>query len=122
MNPYLKYKEQSVMTMTPGEMVVRLFEEAVKQLTVARAAINNQKLETANSALLKSQNIIRHLRATLNMQVEISHNLAMLYDFFIRQIIQCNVKKDTQPIDAIIPMLTELKDSFAQAEKLARID
>lgn len=122
MNPYLKYKEQSVMTMTPGEMVVRLFEEAIKQLTIARSAINNHKIETANSSLLKSQNIIRHLRSTLNMQYEISNNLAMLYDFFINQIIQSNIKKDTQPIDDIIPMLTELKDSFAQAEKLARID
>ncbi len=122
MNPYLKYKEQSVMTMTPGEMVVRLFEEAIKQLTMAHSAINNHKIETANSSLLKSQNIIRHLRSTLNMQYEISNNLAMLYDFFISQIIQSNIKKDTQPIDDIIPMLTELKDSFAQAEKLARID
>lgn len=122
MNPYLKYKEQSVMTMTPGEMVVRLFEEAIKQLTMARSAINNHKIEAANAALLKSQNIIRHLRSTLNMQYEISGNLAMLYDFFIRQIIESNIKKDPQPIDAIIPMLTELKDSFAQAEKLARID
>lgn len=122
MNPYLKYKEQSVMTMTPGEMVVRLFEEAIKHLAIARSAINNHKIETANSSLLKSQNIIRHLRSTLNMQYEISNNLAMLYDFFISQIIQSNIKKDTQPIDDIIPMLTELKDSFAQAEKLARID
>lgn len=120
MNPYAKYKEQSVMTMTPGEMVVRLFEETVKQLMVANTAIKSNKLEVANNALLKSQNILRHLRSTLNMQVELSVSLAALYDFFIQKIIECNTKKDVKIIEPIIPMLGELRDSFAQAEKLAR--
>lgn len=122
MNPYAKYKEQSIMTMTPGEMVVRLFEEIIKQLTLGKAALKNHKFAEANSAFIKSQDILRHLKGTLNMQYPISANLAKLYDFFIFKIIECNMKKQDSDLDAIISMLSELKDSFAKAEKLARME
>ena len=115
LNPYQKYQQQSVMTMTPGEMLTRLFDELIKQLSAFKE-FNSQ----ANDALQRAQRILRHLDATLDRQYEVSHGLSALYDYFIRRTVEANLRKDDAPIDEILPMVTELRDSFIQADRLAR--
>ena len=83
--------------------------------------IEDKDAGAANLALQKSQNILNYLRATLDMKYEVSQSLSSLYDFFIRQVIAANVRKDAAPLLDIIPLIGELKDTFTQAEKLARI-
>lgn len=120
-NPYDKYKEQSVMTMTPGEMVVKLYEEIINQLNRAVISIEDGNVSAANASLQKSQRIFNHLRATLDSRYEVAGNLGQLYEFFLSQIVKANIKKDAKPVEEILPMVTELKETFAQAERLARM-
>lgn len=116
-----RYTQQSVLTMTQGEMVVKLYAEVEKQLSLAAAGIKDGDIAGTNRCLQKSQRILRHLMGTLDMNIELSHNLYSLYDYFIRRTIDANVKKDVKAIEEILPMVHELKDAFAQAEKLSRI-
>lgn len=121
MNPYAKYQQQSVMTMTQGEMLVKLYDEILKQLNGAVAYLAENDYGKANQALQKAQRIVSHLRATLNFKYDISRNLDSLYDYFNRKLVDANISKNPAPINEVIPMIGELKDSFAQAERLARI-
>jgi flagellar protein FliS len=120
-NPYAKYQEQSIMTMTQGEMVVRLYDEINNQLNRAILSIEQKDLMKGNQALQKAQRIIKHLKATLNYNYEVAGGLSQLYDYFNNQIINANIKKDTQFLQEIIPFVVELRDTFAQGERLARI-
>lgn len=119
-NPYDVYKQQSILTMTQGEMLNKLFEEIVKQLSCAQLYIEEKDVGKANQALQKAQRILNHLRATLDFQYDVSNNLAALYDFFIQKIIQANIKKDAGPIQEILPMIQDLQATFIQADKIAR--
>ena len=119
-NPYQAYKQQSVMTMTQGEMLNKLYEEAVKQLSFAEVYMKDKDYTKINDALQRAQRILNHLRATLNFDYEISNNLSALYEFFISKIIEANVKKKPEPIREILPMVKELQEAFAQADKQAR--
>lgn len=120
-NPYEKYKQQSVMTMTQGDMVKLLFEEALKQLERGARCINSKDYSGSNDALQRVQKIFNHLLGTLDFQYEISQNLSSLYEFFNYKIIQANIRKDFREIEDILPMVIELKDTFALADKQARI-
>ena len=120
LNPYQKYQQQSVMTMTPGEMLTRLFDELIKQLSAFKEFNSQKDYAQANDALQRAQRILRHLDATLDRQYEVSHGLSALYDYFIRRTVEANLLKDDAPIDEILPMVTELRDSFIQADRLAR--
>lgn len=120
-NPYDKYKEQSIMTMTPGEMVVRLYEEIINQLNRGIICIEGKDFDGANKALQKAQKILNHLTSTLDYKYDISKGLAQLYDFFKFKIIDGNVKKTSEPLKEILPLVVDLKDTFAQGEKLARM-
>lgn len=120
-NPYETYKQQSVMTMTQGEMLLKLYDETIIQLSAAEIYIGDKNIEKTNQALQKSQKIINYLKATLDFQYDISNQLSALYDFFVRQIVSANIHKDAAPIHEIIPLVTELRDSFAQAAKQAHM-
>lgn len=121
-NPYSRYQEQAVMTMTPGEMVVRLYEEMINQLNRGVSFLEAGNLSEANNALQKSQRIIKHLLATLNFRYEAAHGLSALYQFFNRRIIDGNIKKDASPLKEILPLIIDLKDTFAKAERLSRMN
>ncbi len=119
-NPYESYKKQSVMTMTPGDMLLMLYDEAIKECTVAKIALEKKNYSEVNRAMQKVQRILVHLKDTLDFKYEISNNLAALYDYFIRQTTTANIKKDGAPLDEIIPMLQELRDTYSEADKRSR--
>lgn len=120
-NPYSRYQEQAIMTMTPGEMVVRLYEEVINQLNRGILSLESGNLEEANTALQKCQRIFKHLLSTLNQKYEVSQGLFALYNFFNSRIIDGNIRKSSAPLQEILPLVIDLKDAFAQAEKKSRM-
>lgn len=119
-NPYQVYKQQSVMTMTQGEMLGKLYEEIVKQLRFAQVYIGEKDYGKTNDALQRAQRILNHLKATLDHQYEVAGNLEALYNYFLQQIVSANIKKSAQPLEEVIPMVEELGEAFAQADRQLR--
>lgn len=120
-NPYDNYKQQSVMTMTGGEMLVKLYDETIKQMNSARRSIETNDIAATNLSLQKCQRILNYLNSTLDKKYPVSESLASLYDFFLRQTVTANIRKDTALLDEMVPMISELRDTFVQAEKLSRM-
>ncbi len=120
LNPYQKYQQQSVMTMTAGEMLLKLYDEVITQLTAVRQFNEEKDYPRSNEALKKAQRILTYLNQTLDFQYEISNSLSALYDYFLRRLVDANLHKDNGPVDEVLPMIVELRDTFAQADKAAR--
>lgn len=119
-NAYSAYKKQSILTLTPMEIVVRLYDEAEKQINKAIIYIDSKDYAGANTSLQKSQNIVNALRSVLDMKIPISTQLDALYDFFNRQLIEANVKKDVEILKQLLPQLAELRDAFAQVAAMPK--
>ena len=120
MNPYAAYKKQSVTTATPMEIVVKLYDEAERQLNRAIVYIDGKDYESANAALSKAQDVIDALRSVLDINLPIGQNLDALYIYFSKQIIMANAKKDTGMIKELLPMLSELRDAFNQVSAMSQ--
>ena len=72
-NPYSAYKKQSVQTMTPVELIIKMYSETERQLAIAVCAIEEVKdIKKSNDALIKAQEILGALRGALDMSVPIS--------------------------------------------------
>ena len=119
-NPYSTYKKQSITTLTPVEIVVKLYSETERQLNRAVFFIDQKNYHDANLALTKAQDCINALRSVLDMDIPVSKNLDALYEYFNREIIAANVKKDTAKIKAIIPQIDDLRDAFAQVSAMPK--
>ncbi len=120
MNPYEKYQQNMVATMTQGEMLLKLYDETLKQMDIARASIRSGKIPVMDAAIQKTERIFRYLRSALDFRFPVSNNLAKLYDFFGTQLVMASVKKDVKHLDDIEPLVRELRDTFDQAARIDR--
>lgn len=121
-NSYAKYQEQSVMTMTHGEMLVKLYDGAVRQIRQASSCIEQKQFAQANDAFQKAQRIIAYLRATLDFKYEISAELDRFYQFFIEELLNANLRKDVSKLPEIVDLILELREAFEQGERIARME
>lgn len=120
-NPYSAYKKSSVSTMTPVEVVIKLYAEIERQLAIAISCIEEKKDNgKANEAFLKAQECITALREALDMSIPISNNLEQLYVFFYKEMIKANIHKDCTEIKKIIPMIADLRDAFTQISQMTK--
>lgn len=118
-NLYQQYKSQSIQTLTQGELVVKLFDEASKQVSMAIFLAASDSVRSYNS-IAKAQRIIKELRNSLDMRYAISNELNDMYLFLIDQLNIANGNKDVDLLKQLLSLIDDLKDTFKQAERLAR--
>ncbi|MGN0940992.1 MAG: flagellar export chaperone FliS [Selenomonadaceae bacterium] len=114
------YKRQQILTATPEALTLMLYNGALRFMTEGREAIEKNKIEEANTALQKAQNIITEFRVTLNMDYEISHQLMPLYNYVYDRLVEANMKGDLKQLDEAKNIITELRDAWAAAMVKAR--
>ena len=120
LNPYQQYQEQSIKTASPGELTLMLYNGCIKFINQAKQFIEQKDIEKANNAIVRAQDIIQELLVTLNMDYEISKNLAALYDFMYRRLIDANISKDVEALDEVLDLVTELRDTWKEVIKKTR--
>ena len=119
-NPYAQYKRQSVETMTPVEVVIRLYSEIEKQCAIGMDFVEKKNYAKSNDAFIKAEDCIDALRETLDMSIPISKNLDDLYVFFYKTIVKANIHKDLTDLKKVVPMITELRDAWTQISQMTR--
>lgn len=102
------------MTATPEELTLMLYNGAIKFVNIAKLSIEDKNIKKAHEALIRAQDIITELNATLNMDYEISKNLRSLYEFMLDQLVDANIKKEIEPLDEVLELLTELRDTWKE--------
>ena len=111
---YNAYKKNEVTTKTPGQIVVMLYDGAVKFLKQAIEALDNDDMLRKGDRINKAIAIIEELNVSLDLEVggEVATNLRSLYTFFRGQLIAANIEKDKAKIEEVIKMMKSLGDSW----------
>ncbi|MEZ0536945.1 flagellar export chaperone FliS [Caldicellulosiruptoraceae bacterium PP1] len=120
MDAVLKYQQDRIMTTPPEELTLMLYDGCIRFIKLAIAAIEENKFDKANENIIKAENIITELMSTLDMNYEVSNNLYSLYDFIFRWLVQGNIKKDKSFLEDALSIVQDLRDTWAEAIKIAR--
>ena len=123
-NLYQQYKAQSLQTLTRGEVVVKLLEAASKQISTAiflTSGEDDGNSVKAFNCIVKAQKIIQTLDLSLDMQYDISKDLRDMYLFIHENLGQAITKKDAKLMKELLSLVDDLKVTFRQADKLARV-
>ena len=114
-----RYRETEVLTATPGQLVVLLFDHLVVSLGRAKLAMVNGEFELQGDHLEKSRNILTELLVTLDRERggEIAINLSALYSFLLGELVQVGVRADQARLDRVTHMIAELRNAFAEASQ-----
>ena len=118
MNPYASpaaYRESSVMTASPEQLVVMLYDGAGRFLRQADAAYGEGALEHAHDRMSRGEAIIDELLATLDMdQGQIAERLQAIYVYCKRCLLEGRRDRDVTKIRLVVQLLGELREAWAQ--------
>ena len=117
MNAYQMYRQTQTQTAAPGELVVMLYQGAVRFVSAGIEAIESKDVKSAHESLLRAQDIINELAESLDFDRggDVARNLASLYEFFGRQLIEANLRKDAKPAHDVLSLLRELLPAWQTA-------
>lgn len=117
MKGYQQYKEQSVNTMTQGELLLLLYDELYKRLSQAELMLDQQNYPVHEASIERAVAIIDYLDSTLDHQYPISRNLAQLYEYFTYELGRAKIGRRKEVLSGVKSMVGELRDAFRQAQK-----
>ena len=110
------YRSVRINTATQGKMIVMLYDEIIRQIECAREelAARSRRYDKISAALVKARDVVTELMVSLDLDKgqEIAKSLFGLYQFFNSKLIEANVKKEAAPLDAIFPLITDLRASW----------
>ena len=119
-NPYQTYQQNSVMTASPQELTLMLYNGCLKFIRLSKKAMVEKNYEVKNTNIIKAQNIVQELRITLNQDIEISNNMAQLYEYMYTRLIDANMKNNLETLEEVEGYVVELRDTWKQVMQLAK--
>ena len=116
-----QYQAQAVLTASPGQLVLMLYDGALKFMRQATEAFSPEvdevrRISQVHTALERAGNIIAELQSNLDLEVggEYAANLDRLYDYYQRRLHEANMRKDAHIIAEVLTLVTELRDGWAE--------
>lgn len=115
------YRSNSILTASPGQLVLMLFDGALSALAIARVACDDvdggpRRFETIHTQITKAQRIIAELQGTLNLEAggEFASTMYRLYDYYDRRLMEANMKKQSAPIAEVERLLGDVRNAWAE--------
>ena len=118
-NAYQESKRYAIESLSKGEVVVKLFEEASKQIKMAILLTEREEFVKSFNCIAKGQKIISSLMLSLDMQYPISIELNEMYSFIFAKLGEANASRDIELLKSLLALIVDLKDSFKEAEKIS---
>lgn len=110
------YRENTVLSATPEQLVVMLYDGARRFLRQAANAMGAREVENAHNALRRAEQIIAHLDGVIDDEQggEVAQRLHAIYRFSLAHLNSARMEQDPQKLAEVSGMLGELRGSWAE--------
>jgi flagellar protein FliS len=118
-NPWKSYRQVATQTASPGQLVLMLYDGALRFLERGLAGFDHEDPAEANMAVhnnfQRALDIVRELNLALNLEQggEVASTLRSLYDYFDRLIWESDLRKKPDGAREVVRHLTVLRDAWA---------
>lgn len=119
-NAYAQYNNSKILTASPGELTLMLYDGAIKFCNVAILAIEQKDIQKAHINIIKVEKIVEYLRQTLDMKFEVSLDFERIYVYVEKRLIQANIKKDKEIMEEVTGHLRSVRDTWKEIMKKSR--
>ncbi len=116
-NAYAQYNNSKVLTASPAELTLMLYEGAIKFCNIAEEAVEQKDIEKAHNNIKKVQNIIDYLRKTLDMKYAVAQDFERIYVYLEQRLLQANLKKDKEILAEVNLHLHSVRDTWKEVMK-----
>ena len=110
------YKEQQILSASPAERIVLLYNGAIKFLLLCKASIAESNVQERYNNNKRAIEIINYLQSTLDMEKggEIASNLYRIYSYMLRRLVDVDMRNDVDAIEDVVAKLKELNTSWVK--------
>lgn len=115
---YSRYSNNKVQMASKAELTLMLYEGMVKFCNRAIEALDNKDIEKTHNNIIKIENIIDHLRLTLDMKYPVANEFETIYLYLSRRLIEANIKKDREILEEINGHLHMLCDTWKEVMRV----
>lgn len=113
-NPYAEYTTNKIMTATPAEVTLMLYEGAIKFCNIAITAIEQKDIQKAHTNIMKAQRIIEEFRNTLDRKYSVAEDFDRIYVYLLQRLFEANVKKDKDILEEVNMHLRSVRDTWKE--------
>lgn len=117
-NPYAAYQNSKIMTASPGELILMLYDGAIKFCNVAVVAIEKKDIEKAHNNIIRVEKIIIELQSSLDHRLPVSQDFDNVYKYLLRRLQEANIKKDAEILEEVLKHLRTMRDTWKEVIKL----
>lgn len=114
---YSAYNTNRIMTATPAELTLMLYEGAIKFCNIAIMGVEEKDVEKAHNNIVKVENIIGEFIATLNHKYPVAEDFENIYNYLMDRLIEANMKKDKEILEEVLGYLREMRDTWKEVMK-----
>ncbi len=111
-NPFAEYENNKILTASPAEVTLMLYEGAIKFCNIAIIAIERGEIEKAHVNIKKTQRIIEEFRNTLDHKYPVAEDFDRIYVYLLRRLFEANMKKDKDILEEVNTHLRSVRDTW----------
>lgn len=119
-NAYAQYNNNKIMTASPAELTLMLYDGAIKFCNAAIVAVEKKDVQGAHTNIIKVQKIIDYLRQTLDMRYEVAKDFENIYVYLAQRLVTANIKKDKEILEEVNEHLHSVRDNWKEVMKANR--
>ena len=120
-NVYAQYSNNKVLTASPAELVLMLYDGAIKFCNIAVVAIDAKDIPKAHTNIIKAQKIIDHLRITLDMSYPVAQDFDNIYAYVAKRLVEANVSKDKEILEEVCTHLRSVRDTWKEVMRINHV-
>ena len=111
---YAQYGNNKILTASPGELTLMLYEGAIKFCNIAVLGIEQGNIQKAHDNIMKTQRIIEEFQITLNHKYPVAKDFDAVYTYMIQKLREANLKKDKEMLEEVLAHLRTMRDTWKE--------
>ena len=117
-NAYAKYNNSKVLTASPAELTLMLYEGAIKFCNIAIMGIEQNDIQKAHTNIKKVERIVEEFRSTLDRRYAVAEDFDRVYVYLLQRLLEANVKKDKAILEEVNMHLRSMRDNWKEVMRI----
>ena len=117
-NAYAKYNNSKVLTASPAELTLMLYDGAIKFCNIAIMGIEQNDIEKTHINIRKVERIIEEFRSTLDRKYTVAEDFDRVYVFLLQRLLEANIKKDKAILEEVNMHLRSMRDNWKEVMRI----
>ena len=117
-NAYAKYNNSKILTASPAELTLMLYDGAIKFCNIAIMGIEQNDMNKAHTNIRKVERIVEEFRSTLDRKYAVAEDFDRVYVYLLQRLLEANMKKDKEILEEVNMHLRSMRDNWKEVMRI----